>query len=177
MVADNLNKLIRDAINPHEEEKNFIEVRQGTEKTVFREGDRVMSWKNKDDVANGDIGKIVSIDEDEFHDWNVKILWENGNESEYTRSDMENVSLAYCMSIHKSQGSEYKCVIIPMMKEHSSCQIHSRNLLYTGVTRAKKECILVGNQDAIKNAIKKEKINSRTSHFGARLASAAQMSA
>lgn len=175
MVANNLNQIIRDAVNPDEEGKNFIEVKVNNEKTIFRVGDRVMSWKNKDDVANGDIGRIVSIEEDEYHEWTVEILWENGSTSKYEREDMENISLAYCMSIHKSQGSEYKCVIIPMMKEHSSCQIHSRNLLYTGVTRAKKECILVGSQDAIKGAIKKEKINSRTSHFGARLALAAQM--
>lgn len=174
MCSDNLNRIIRDCINPETADKNSLEVRQGDTKIKFRVGDRVMSWKNKDDIANGDIGVITKIEEDEFHEWNTSIQWENGLETVLSRTDMENISLAYSMSIHKSQGSEYKCVILPMMSEHMSCQIHSRNLLYTGVTRAKKECIIFGDGNAVKKAIGRVTTTKRTSYLGARLASAAQ---
>ena len=170
MVSENLNLVIRDAVNPKTTNTKFIEAKHGNGKLDFRVGDRVMSWKNKDDVANGDIGTITDITEDEFHEWKVQIKWENGNNSELSRTDMENISLAYSMSIHKSQGSEYKCVIMPIMIEHSTCKIHSRNLIYTGVTRAKKECIIFGDNLAVKKAIERANVNTRTSFLAVRLA-------
>lgn len=173
MVSENLNVVIRDAVNPKTSETKFIEAKHGTGKLEFRENDRVMSWKNKDDVANGDIGTITKIAENDFREWEVTIKWENGGESVYSKADMENVSLAYSMSIHKSQGSEYKCVIMPIMIEHSTCKIHSRNLIYTGVTRAKKECIIFGDTTAVKKAVERATVNSRTSYLGERLAASA----
>lgn len=169
MVSENLNIVLRDVLNPKTEGMRTIEARHGDGKLEFRPGDRVMSWKNKEEVANGDIGTISDISENEFHEWIVKIAWESGNFSNYSISDMENVSLAYSMSIHKSQGSEYKCVIMPIMSEHSTCQIHSRNLVYTGVTRAKKECIIVGDIVALKKAIAKANTNTRNSYLAERL--------
>lgn len=169
MVSDNLNVILRDVLNPKTEDTKSIEVKQGDGKLEFREGDRIMSWKNVEEVANGDIGVIKSISENEFHEWQTEILWEGGHKTTYNTSDMENLSLAYSMSIHKSQGSQYRCVIMPIMSEHNTCNILSRNLIYTGVTRAKQECIILGDIPALKKGIEKVNTNIRSSYLSERL--------
>ena len=169
MTSDSLNIYIREALNPKTDKTVCLEAKHGSGKLEFRVGDRVMSWANKDDVANGDIGKIVGINEDEYHEWTVDIDWETGVTSHYSRDDMSKVSLAYSMSIHKSQGSEYKCVIMPIMSQHK-CKIHNKNLIYTGITRAKKECIIFGDKKAVKDTILTNNSSTRHSYLGERLA-------
>ena len=100
------------------------------------------------DVFNGDIGKILFINETLETlevDFDSKIV-------EYDISELDEITLAYACTIHKSQGAEYPIIIIPMAKSHYI--MLKQNLLYTGITRAKKICVLVGQKDAIFRAVK-----------------------
>ncbi len=109
----------------------------------FRIGDRVLQWKNTKTSANGDVGTIADIvqtDDGVF----VKVKWENGNESEENRETMADISLAYSISIHKSQGSEYQCVIIPLISSQI-CSLFQKKLLYTGLTRSKSRIVIISD--------------------------------
>ena len=175
MASQWLNNVLRDAVNPKKEGQAFIEVKFPVDNTnpkeiksetvVFREGDKVMSWKNKDQIANGDIGQITSIKEDVTHQMAVTIKWESGETIVYNRDEMKDqkITLAYALSIHKSQGSEYACVIMPFTIDNYAEAHYTRNLLYTGVTRAKKECVLLGDQVAIKKTILNKQTGKRKS--------------
>lgn len=146
----NLNKMLQAAINPHgkvfEYNKNF------------REGDKVMQMKNDydNDVFNGDMGVVASVDneEDELYvDFGKKEL------VEYDKKNLPNLSLAYACTIHKSQGSEYKIVVMPFTTQFFL--MLQRNLLYTGVTRAKQVCVLIGDKRAVAMAIRNGKTAKR----------------
>ena len=117
--------------------------------------------------ANGDIGEILDIGETDS-DIGIKIRWDNGNETIETRNSMANISLAYSISIHKSQGSQYDSVVIPMLSSQK-CSLFRRNLLYTGVTRAKKKVIIVGDRKAIDSCIRTENAANRLTLFKERL--------
>mgnify|MGYP003992975399 FL=1 len=107
-------------------------------------------------VFNGDIGIIESIDKQD-----KKLLVHYGNRMvPYEFSEVDELVLAYAISIHKSQGSEYDAVIIPMFSQHFT--LLQRNLLYTALTRAKKLCVLIGQTKAIAMAIKNTKGSTRT---------------
>ena len=148
-VADALNPLLQDEVNP--ETDIISSARIGD--TVFRTGDRVLEWKNTEEASNGDTGYITRIWEDEEdYGLTVGIAWDNGRTAQYHRHDMESITLAYAMSVHKSQGSEYDAVIIPVLSEQH-CRIMRRNLLYTAVTRAKKKVILIGDRKEIVQCI------------------------
>ncbi len=112
-------------------------------------GDKVMQIRNNYDlgVFNGDIGNIVEI----VNDDSVVVSFD-GKKVHYEYRDLEELVPAYCISIHKSQGCEFKAVIIPIMTQHYV--MLQRNLIYTAVTRAKKLCILVGSQKALSIAVK-----------------------
>ena len=113
--------------------------------TIFRINDRVMQIRNNYDkiVFNGDIGFIESIDKED------KILKVNYQDRivEYEFDELNEIVLAYAISIHKSQGSEYGAVIIPIFMQHF--MLLQRNLIYTGITRAKKLCIFIGQPKAL----------------------------
>lgn len=125
---------------------------------MFRLGDKVMQiknnymlvWKKEDSyeegkgVFNGDVGYIIDIDEDEDK---VVVAFEDDKVVEYEESDLDEITLAYAITIHKSQGSEFPVVIMPMF--FGPPLLMNRNLLYTGITRAKKLVVLVGSADAI----------------------------
>ena len=127
--------------------------------SVFREGDKVMQTKNDygltwvdiktlesgDGVFNGDIGFIRSISEDEGI---VSVLYDGTRLVRYDADGLENVELAYAITVHKSQGSEYPCVVMPMM--FVPPMLATRNLLYTAVTRGKKLVVLVGSEDRLR---------------------------
>lgn len=170
MCSQKLNLELRELANkPKSEDDKGIEINTQDDKIRFRKGDRVMSWKNKDEVANGDIGQIIDITMDEFNEYHFAIRWETGIISSYSREEMKGMSLAYAMSIHKSQGSEYDCVIIPLLSEQSGSSVISKNLIYTGVTRAKKEVIIFGDKKALEKGCQNVQANNRKSFLALRL--------
>lgn len=121
--------------------------------TVFKVHDRVMQIRNNYDkfVFNGDMGKIIDIDRVD-----QKVVVRFGErDHEYDFAEMNELTLAYAISIHKSQGSEFKAVIIPLFMQHF--MLLQRNLIYTAITRAKNLCVLVGQSKAIAMGIKNDK--------------------
>lgn len=147
--SEYLNKQIQHLVNPNGEA--LVTTNNG----CFRVGDPVMQLKNREECANGDVGKVIKI-------LNAQIMVKFPRSTvTYERSELENkdLVLAYAMSIHKSQGSEYKTVITCLLKEHA--MMASRNLLYTAVTRAKQKLFLVCEDEAVKDAIAYEASSKR----------------
>ena len=142
----NLNDQIRDSINP-----NGATHSMGF--NIFREGDKVIQTRNNydKDVFNGDMGIIDSVDS---INGKIEILFE-GKRIIYERMEIADLQPAYAISVHKSQGSEYPVVIFPLLKQHF--MMLQRNLVYTGLTRAKKKVIFVGDPAAYAMAIRNDK--------------------
>ena len=141
-----LNLLLQGKLNPASPGKNEF---KGLNGQTFREGDPVMQLKNHPDISNGDIGKVVYIGKREDQD--ILLADFLGHEEVYTRENIEELTLAYAMTVHKSQGSEYDAVITALAGFHGP--MLRRNVLYTAVTRAKKKLILCGTESAIKKAV------------------------
>lgn len=143
-----LNQMLQSILNPPTAAKKEVE-RFGT---VFRTGDKVLQTQNNynKEVFNGDIGRIVDID---LNDQELVIAFD-GREVLYDFSDLDEVTLAYACTIHKSQGSEYPAVVIPLHTQNFV--MLQRNLLYTGVTRGKKLVVLVGSRKALRIAIQRQ---------------------
>ena len=124
---------------------------------TFREHDKVLQLKNlpDEDVYNGDIGEIVEIMlKSEGYPNDCIVVDFDGIIVEYTRERFDLLTHAYAISIHKSQGSEYPIVIIPVTAMHT--HVLSRRLLYTGITRAKQSLILIGSYDTLVKAIENQ---------------------
>ena len=135
---------------------------------MFRIGDKVMQTKNTDALSNGDIGFIRNIITDtDSGDMTAVIDFGYGRMVEYEKDDLENVELAYATTIHKSQGSEYSTVIIPLLT--SQYVMLKRNLIYTAITRAKEKVILVGQRKALHMAVKKNDTAQRNTMLAARI--------
>lgn len=161
--VENMNKALQSYINPPKPEKN----EHKTVKYIFRVGDIVMQLKNvrsededeEYELSNGDIGEITGIisigDSVE-----IDVLFTTGERRTYTSEELVELTLAYAMTVHKSQGSEYDAVITCLPVEMSH-KMQKRNLLYTAVTRAKEEVYLYGTQKTIDNTIKNEDTNVR----------------
>jgi exodeoxyribonuclease V alpha subunit len=132
---------------------------------TFRVGDKVMQIRNNYDlvVFNGDIGRVASIDtvEQELH------VTFDGREVVYDYSDLDELVLAYATSVHKSQGSEYPCVVLPLHTQHYA--LLQRNLLYTAVTRGRKLVVLVGSKRALAIAVRNGTQQRRHTRLAARL--------
>lgn len=156
--ARNLNVVLQGILNPQK-----LEIKAGG--LVYKKGDKVMQIKNNYDknTFNGDIGRIVDID---VEDKSVLIAFD-GAEVEYDITELDEVMLAYATTIHKSQGSEYKVVIAPIVTSHY--MMLQRNLLYTCVTRAKKILVLIGSKRAIAMAVNNNKIVRRNTLLAKRL--------
>ena len=137
-----LNQVLQAALNPTGHEVK----RYGWS---FRTGDKVMQTVNdyEKDVFNGDIGRIVAVDEDEGE---VGVRFED-REVRYGLPELDELSLSYATTIHKSQGSEYRCVVIPIHMQHYV--LLQRNLLYTAITRGRELVVLVGRKKAIGLAV------------------------
>ncbi len=132
---------------------------------LFRAGDKVMQTRNNYDkeVFNGDIGRITGID---FEDQTLEIVFDNQYVF-YEFSESDELIHAYCISTHRSQGSEYPVVVMPLMTQHY--MMLQRNLLYTAVTRAKKMVVLVGSRKAVHMAVQNNKVAERYSGLLQRL--------
>lgn len=146
--TENINKIIQDKINPFTTHENEIMCK----KRIFRVNDRVIQQKNTKDAKNGDIGTIISIDMADNCPITVTIDFGEDNIVKYGIDEMEEnkITLAYALTVHKSQGSEYKTVIMPCISEHK--KMLTRKLVYTAWTRAKEHIILVGEKEIIKEA-------------------------
>ncbi len=148
---DHINKLMQDLINPAEKEQLVFEATDGQ----YRQGDRVIHLVNdaESNVFNGDLGYITDLLPAKYTDSKQDELTINfdGNEIVYQRSEWYKIRLAYAMSIHKSQGSEFPVVILPITS--SSHRMLQRNLIYTAITRAKSKLILLGEKSAFAFAV------------------------
>ncbi len=124
---------------------------------IFRPGDRVMQTQNNydKDVYNGDIGSILALDPIEH----ALMVDFDGRQVTYDWSECDQIVLAYAVSVHKSQGSEFPVVVVPLVTAHY--MMLQRNLLYTAITRAKRLCVLVGSRKAIGIAVKNNKVAHR----------------
>lgn len=178
--VENLNKRLQEILNPSsrsipEKEKNDV---------VFRKGDKVMQIKNnyklewkimdaKDrfvkeegvGVFNGDVGFIKEIDE---FDQKIVVEYDDGRLVDYLYSQLDELEHAYAITIHKSQGSEYPVVVIPLLT--GPAKLLNRNLLYTAVTRARKGVVIVGNIGLVKTMIDNIDEQKRYTTFAERLA-------
>lgn len=139
------------------------EVRRGD--TIYRRGDKVMQIRNNydKDVFNGDVGTILDIDPERKV---VQVVFDD-RMVEYETSEMEELVLAYAISIHKSQGSEYPAVVIPLFMQHFI--MLQRNLVYTAVTRGKKLVVLVGEKRALERAVANADVKRRYTRLTFRL--------
>ena len=168
-----LNAVLQQAINPPAPGKR--ELRRG--ETVFREGDKVMQVKNNYDmgwtrgmehglgVFNGDIGYVAAADP---HNEELTVAFDDGREALYALADLEELELAYCMSVHKSQGSEFDCVVLPLVS--GPRLLMTRNLLYTAVTRARRLVVVVGREACMRAMVDNNYIDRRFSALDRRLA-------
>jgi exodeoxyribonuclease V alpha subunit len=148
--ASNLNTELQKALNPSEEEL----VRGGR---AFHVMDKVMQIRNNYDkeVFNGDIGRITRIDQENQE----VIISFDGKDVPYEYPDLDEIVLAYAVSVHKSQGSEYPAVIIPLLTQHYV--MLQRNLIYTAVTRGRKLVVIIGSKLALAIAVKNNKTEKR----------------
>ncbi len=155
-----LNERLQAALNPP---GSSAERKMGG--AVFRVGDKIMQTKNNYDkeVYNGDIGRIVGID---YDNQKLKIIYED-RVVDYEWTEIDELVHAFAVSVHKSQGSEYPAVVLPMVTQHY--MMLQRNLLYTAVTRAKKLVVLVGQRRAIGIAVKNDKVTQRYTALAWRL--------
>jgi exodeoxyribonuclease V alpha subunit len=150
-----LNRMIQDAANPAHAGKHQLTVGE----RVFRVGDRVIHRRNNYDlnVFNGDIGTIRAIDSE---DLTLSVaFYPDGRIVDYTRDAIPELDLAYAVTIHKSQGSEFEVVIMPVLTQHFKMLF--RNLIYTGLTRAKRLAVLVGTRKALAMAVKNQDTSQR----------------
>ncbi|MGM9886681.1 MAG: ATP-binding domain-containing protein, partial [Lactococcus sp.] len=154
-----LNLLLQNLFNPLEDrlEFKFNDIQ-------FREGDKVLHLVNdaSANVFNGDLGLVSELIAAKHSDSKQDeiVMDFDGQEVSYPRAEWYKITLAYAMSIHKSQGSEFSTVIVPMVSSYS--RMLERNLLYTAITRAKQSLILIGQQRAFEQAVAKEGSNRKT---------------
>jgi len=161
--AANLNRMLQERLNPIQDTLGKPSLaRAGME---YRLHDKVMQIKNDYDkeVFNGDIGTITDVN---IEDQELTITFD-GRDVAYERSELDEVVLAYAITIHKSQGSEYPIVVLPFLMTHFV--MLQRNLLYTAVTRAKKVLVVIGERKAVGYAIRNQKPHERNTRLCRRL--------
>ena len=161
--VQNLNKILQQYINPPSATKPEVNIPGN----VLRVGDKVMQTRNnyEKDVFNGDIGRVYKIEGK-----TVTVLYPERPEGDfvsYSQSECEELQLAYAMSVHKSQGSEYPFVLLLMVPSHFV--MLQRNLLYTAVTRAKQRVLVVGSKRAVLTAVENDRTRRRYSLLAERL--------
>ena len=176
----NLNRELQEVLNPQECDAagNAMKMEKKHGDRVFREGDKVMQirnnyelkWKNHEDftdgegIFNGDVGFIVNIDA-EFNE--VTVVFDDVRYVTYAFNQLEELELAYAVTVHKSQGSEFPIVVMPV--SWFPPVLATRNLLYTGVTRGKQVVVLVGSEDKLNGMVDNNRISQRYSGLAWRL--------
>ena len=163
--VESLNRVLQGELNPKGRHKN--EVLNGD--TIFRLGDKVMQIRNnyEKEVFNGDIGYITNIDLEEGE---LVVSYSDALSRQdvvYDMGELDDLVLSYAISVHKSQGSEYPVVIMPVVTQHYI--LLQRNLLYTGITRAKRMVVLIGTKKALAIAVGNNKVENRYSNLSQRL--------
>lgn len=146
-----LNEVLRELFNP----KSLSKIEYQIGRTIFREGDKVLQLKNQpdDDVYNGDIGvleEIILKDEDENQDTHFLVNFD-GNIVSYSSDNFIHITHAYCISVHKAQGSEYPLVFLPLVSDYY--MMLRRKLVYTAITRTKQSLLILGEKKALERAI------------------------
>ena len=156
-----MNERLQAALNPPGPDR--AELRFGEH--LFRTGDRVMQTRNNYDknVFNGEQGRVIFVDESS-RKFTVQF---DAVMAEYDSSDFDELSLAYAVTVHKSQGSEYPVVLMPVLNQHYI--MLQRNLVYTGMTRAKKLLIMVGGYRALAVAVRNDRPMQRQTMLAERL--------
>ena len=161
----NLNNILQENLNKNHK---YLKINN----RIFKLKDKVMQVRNNydlesldpsnfdDGVYNGDIGRIIELDKERE---SLKIEPYDGNIVSYKKEDIKDLDLSYAITIHKSQGSEFDCVVIPMMP--TSFMLLSRNLLYTAITRAKKLVILIGEKRILKQMVRNNKTSQRLTNL------------
>ena len=164
---DSLNHALQKFLNPPSEYKRELTVGYRT----FREGDKILQLKNQpdDDVYNGDIGTLAEIiyANEGDNKTNVMLVDFDGTIVEYTPDFFQNITHAYCVSVHKAQGSEYPIIIMTVLKADQF--MLSKRLIYTGITRASKSLILIGEREAFEKGIQTMERHERRTTLQMRL--------
>ena len=163
-AVSELNLTIREMVNPYT--GGLPDLKVGS--NYFRVGDKIMQNKNNDKASNGDIGFIRDIGVNDKNETVITIEFSTERKVEYTMEDMKNIELAYATTIHKAMGSEYDIVIMPIIKSHYN--MLKRNLVYTGITRAKSRVILIGQIGMLCMAIHRNETGNRNTALGLRIA-------
>lgn len=155
-----INQALQQLINPKSRQRREVTVNQDV---VFRVGDKVLQLMNQpeDNVFNGDIGEIVAIFREDENKENVEQIVVSFDEREvvYERKDYTNIMHAYCISIHKSQGSEFPIVLMPIFSSYH--RMLRKNLIYTGLTRASQSLIICGEKQSFLSGVQNLEINKR----------------
>lgn len=174
--VNNINLVLQEVLNPHTDDRKEVELMKKT----YRVGDKVMQRKNNyskkwedesgresgEGIYNGDIGYIFHIDKNSK---NLYVKFDENKIYKYNYDELDELEHSYCTTVHKSQGSEFSAVIIPMTS--GPIMLLNRNLLYTAITRAKKLVIIVGIKKYMDRMISNNRSNERYSNLGHRLKS------
>jgi len=177
-----LNNMLQEALNPPDRAKPHLTYGE----TIFRLGDKVMQtkndyqlewrrktltgWEDGTGVFNGDVGFITHVDPEEHA---LTVLFDEEKEAVYETAQLENLDLAYCLSVHKSQGSEFPVVIMPVVG--GPPMLLTRNLFYTALTRAKTLVVLVGREEIVRQMVENDHILKRYTALAQRLAQTASL--
>jgi exodeoxyribonuclease V alpha subunit len=155
--VNRLNEVLQEALNPHGE---------AVPRRAFRKGDKVMQLRNNYelDVYNGDTGIITLLD---IEAKELEITFDDDRVVLYSFDDLDNLGLAYAATVHKSQGSEYKAVVLPFLPQHY--MMLQRNVLYTAITRGKQLVTIVGSAKAVGMAVRNNKTTRRHTRLAERL--------
>ncbi len=177
-----LNTRLQQALNPKERGKK--ELMRGD--TIFREGDKVIQMRNNYEMAwqrhtnlgweqgggvfNGDVGFVTEVDNEEH---SLTVRFDDDKDAVYKAADLEDLDLAYCLSVHKSQGSEFPVVIMPVISGPD--KLLTRNLFYTALTRARKLVVIVGRRDTMQRMVENDYVLHRYTTLRERLREMAEM--
>lgn len=163
LCKNRVNAAIQAIVNPKTDDKLCVEIG----KQLFMVGDRIIQRKNTEQVINGDLGTIQSIAQLES-DVAVEIYFDSKGETlVYNNEDMRNIELAYAITVHSSQGCEFPCCIIPVSMTYGV--MLTKPLYYTGITRAKKKLVMIGDEEALKYALQNSRKQTRKSLLGPRI--------